>query len=196
MNSRRSLGVDLDGVLANQVIGVLPRVESIYGVVLTYNEIVDWRLPIEGNGLSSDIAKEIVAAQADREYVLSMPVHEGAREMLDELRGEFRIVVLTARSGDALEWSAEWLDQNDLPFDELTGSKEAMKSDHGVDALVDDFLGNVEDFLQKATGPCVLVDQPWNRNGRDELSEYVAAKRLATVTSLRDVPSALAQLRQ
>jgi hypothetical protein len=71
-----------------------------------------------------------------------------------------------------------------------------MKSDHGVDALVDDFLGNVEDFLQKATGPVVLVDQPWNRNGRDELSEYAAANRLATVTSLRDVPSALAQLQQ
>lgn len=196
MSSRRSLGVDLDGVLANQVIGVLPRVESTYGVVLTYDEIVDWRLPIEGNGLSSDIAREIVAAQADREYVLSMPVHEGAREMLDELRGKFRIVVLTARGGDALGWSAEWLDQNDLPFDELTGSKEAMKSDHGVDALVDDFLGNVEDFLQRAAGPVVLVEQPWNRNSRGELSEYVAANRLATVTSLRDVPAALAQLQQ
>ena len=38
-----------------------------------------------------------------REYVLTMPVHEGAREMLEELRREFRIVVLTARSGEALE---------------------------------------------------------------------------------------------
>jgi uncharacterized HAD superfamily protein len=194
MNSRRSVGVDLDGVLANQVIDVLPRVEASYGVVLSYDDIVDWRLPIVGAEGSSDIAKEIVAAQADREYVLTMPVHEGAREMLEELRREFRIVVLTARSGDALQWSFEWLNQNELPFDEVTGAKEAMKSEHGVDGLVDDFLGNVEDFLTKATGPVVLVDQPWNRIGREAFSDYAAAKRLATVTSLRAVPAALAEL--
>jgi uncharacterized HAD superfamily protein len=133
-------------------------------------------------------------AQADREYVLTMPVHEGAREMLEELRREFRIVVLTARSGEALEWSVEWLTLNELPFDEVTGSKEAMKSEHGVDALVDDYLGNVEDFLKKATGPVVLVDQPWNRVGRNTLSKYVAGKRLAAVTSLDAVPPALAEL--
>jgi uncharacterized HAD superfamily protein len=196
VNSRRSVGIDLDGVLANQVIGVLPRVESAYGVSLAYDDIVDWRLPIEGNGLSSDIAKEIVAAQADREYVLTMPVHDGAREMLDELSREFRIVVLTAREGDALAWSREWLERNELPFDEVAGGKEAMKSEHGVDALVDDYLGNVKEFLEKATGPVVLVDQPWNREGRDALSEYVAAKRLATVTSLGEVAPALAQLRR
>jgi uncharacterized HAD superfamily protein len=194
MNGRRSVGVDLDGVLANQVIGVLPRVKATFGVVLTYDEIVDWQLPIEGNGLSSDIAKEIVAAQADRAYVLTMPVHEGAREMLDELGRKFRIIVLTARSGDALDWSVEWLRLNDLPFDDLAGSKEAMKSEHGVDALVDDYLGNVEEFLKNTTGPAVLVDQPWNQLNRDELSEYAAANRLATVSRLSDVPSSLAQV--
>jgi hypothetical protein len=82
----RSLGVDLDGVLANQVVGVLPRIEANYGVVLRYEDVVHWRLPISGTGSSTDIAAEIVAAQSDREYVLSMPVHDGAQEILDELR--------------------------------------------------------------------------------------------------------------
>jgi uncharacterized HAD superfamily protein len=194
MNARRSVGVDLDGVLANQVVGVLPRVEEKYGVALTYDGIVDWQLPIVGVSLSSDIATEIVAAQTDRAYVLTMPLHQGAREMLNALRREFRIVVLTARSGDALEWSVEWLRLNELPFDELTGSKEAMKSEHGVDALVDDYIGNVEEFLKNTTGPAVLVDQPWNQKGRNALSEYVAANRLLSVNSLAAVPGALAHL--
>ena len=43
LSRRRSLGVDLDGVLANQIVGVLPLVEATYGVVLSYDEIVDWR---------------------------------------------------------------------------------------------------------------------------------------------------------
>jgi uncharacterized HAD superfamily protein len=181
-------------VLANQVIGVLPRVESAYGVALTYDDIVDWQLPIVGPDLSSDIAKEIEAAQTNREYVLTMPVHDGAREMLQELGRDFRIVVLTARSGDALEWSREWLQTNGLPFDEVTGSQEAMKSEHGVDALVDDYHRNALDFLENTAGPVVLIDQPWNRAERDLLSQYIEANRLRIVTSLSAVPAALAEV--
>lgn len=190
----RSVGIDLDGVLANQVVGVLPRIEATYGVVLTYDDVVHWRLPIEGAGASTDIAAEIVAAQTTRDYVLAMPVHAGARQMLEALARDFRLVVLTARSGDALEWSIEWLHANDLPFDQLAGSTEAKKSLHGVDALVDDYTGNVAEFLGNASGPAVLVDQPWNRDDRSSLSEYVLAQRLAVVTKLADVPAALRTL--
>jgi 5'(3')-deoxyribonucleotidase len=195
MNDRfRSIGVDLDGVLANQVVGVFPRIKANYGVVLRYEDIVQWQLPINGAGLPTDIAKEIAAAQADPEYVLTMPVHHGARQMLEELRRDFRVVVLTARSGEALKWSVKWLELNGLPFDDLAGSAEAKKSLHGVDALVDDYLRNVEEFLTNATGPAVLVDQPWNRIERDALASYVSAKRLAVVTTLTEVPVVLGQL--
>ena len=64
----------------------------------------------------------------------------------------------------------------------------------GVDALVDDYVGNVEEFLKNAAGPAVLVEQPWNRLGREPLSDYVSANRPATVTSLSAVPDVLAQL--
>jgi uncharacterized HAD superfamily protein len=189
----RSLGVDLDGVLANQVVGVLPRIYSKYGLALRYEDITHWRLPIRVGGVRTDIATEIVTAQSDREYVLSMPVHEGAREMLDELHGEFRLIVLTARSGDALRWSKEWLRLNSLPYDAIAGSEEAKKSLHGVNALVDDYLGNVDEFLTNTSGPAILVDQPWNRDDRDDVLNR-AIHRLVVVSNLRDVPGALAEL--
>jgi hypothetical protein len=90
-----SLGVDLDGVLANQVIGVLPRIKTEYGVELAYDDVIHWRLPIvPTNGReATNIADEIVAAQNDRVYVLSMPLHAEAHQMLDMLRERFRIVV-------------------------------------------------------------------------------------------------------
>lgn len=190
LRSSRSVGVDLDGVLANQIDLVLPRIHSKYGVTLSYDDVTDWRLAIG----STDIAKEIVAAQTDRSYVLSMPVHAGAREMLEDLRTDFRIVVLTAREATALDWSLEWLRRNCLPFDEIAGSAEAKKSLHGVDALVDDYLGNIEEFLRNASGPAVLVDQPWNRSGREALALPENSGRLATVTSLFDVPPTLRRL--
>lgn len=189
-SGRRSLGIDLDGVLANQIDGVLPRIRELYGLALTYEDITDWQLPIG----ATDIAKEIVASQTERDYVLAMPAHAGAREMLEAVGETYRIVVLTARKGDALEWSAEWLNQHSLPFDDLVGSSEAKKSLHGVDALVDDYLGNIEEFLVNASGPAILVDQPWNRVGRDDLAQFVESRRLATVTSLSDVAGTLAEL--
>jgi uncharacterized HAD superfamily protein len=183
-----AVGVDLDGVLADQVTGVLPRIRDSYGITLTYDDVTHWRLPIG----PTDIAKEIVAAQEDRDYVLTMAAHPGAREMLEALRERYRIVVLTARAGDALKWSVEWLHSNSLRFDEIVGSEEAKKSLHGVDALVDDYLGNVEEFLTNTSGPAVLVDQPWNRAGRDVVDEFRG--RVAVVTSLRSVADALAGL--
>lgn len=93
-----------------------------------------------------------------------------------------------------MEWSVQWLRLNELPFDDLAGSEEAKKSLHGVDALVDDYLGNVEEFLTNSTGPAVLVDQPWNRDGRDALSEYVSTGRLGAVRTLGEVPAALRAL--
>jgi uncharacterized HAD superfamily protein len=191
---RPSLGVDLDGVLANQIVGVLPRIYANYGVELTYEDITHWRLPIQSARVSTDIATEIVAAQTEREYVLSMPVHPGARQMLEALQQDFRIIVLTARAGDTLSWSAEWLRRNSLPFDEIAGSAEAKKSLHGADALVDDYLGNVEEFLMNTSGPAVLIDQPWNRAERDALASFVSAGRLATVSALNEVPPAITEL--
>jgi uncharacterized HAD superfamily protein len=90
------------------------------------------------------------------------------------------VVVLTARAGDALAWSVEWLKENELPFDEIAGSEEAKKSLHGVDVLVDDYLGNVEEFLENASGTVVLVDQPWNRAERatlDRVCVFGSARR-------------------
>jgi uncharacterized HAD superfamily protein len=115
-------------------------------------------------------------------------------ECSTSFRERFRIVVLTARSGDALRWSEEWLQLHDLPFDELAGSAEAKKSLHGVDALVDDYLGNIEDYLTMTPGPTVLVDQPWNRDGRDRLDAFVRGGRLRVVTALEEIPKSLAQL--
>jgi hypothetical protein len=65
---------------------------------------------------------------------------------------------------------------------------------NGVDALVDDYLGNVSEFLTNSHGPAVLVDQPWNRTGRDELASYVSERRVDVVTALGDVPRTLALL--
>lgn len=181
--SERTVGVDLDGVLANQIEGVLPRIRELYDVALTYDDITDWQLATG----PSDIAVEIVKSLKDESYVTGMPVHAGAKEMLDCLRKRHRVVIITARGEHALEWSERWLRSNELQYDEIIGAKEAKKSLHGTDALVDDYLGNIQEFLASTRGVAVLVDQPWNRAGRDNLDRHLSQGRLAIALSLFDV---------
>jgi hypothetical protein len=97
-----------------------------------------------------------------------MPVHAGTSEMLYALTRDYRVVVLTARDGDPLKWSIDWLNLHALAFDEIVGSGEATKSRHGVDALVDDYLGNVAEFLANSHGgrPSSSISPGTAANGR------------------------------
>ena len=181
--TRLTIGVDVDGVLADQITGVLPLVKERHDVTLAYADITHWRLPFK----DSDIEKEILLAQQDRDYVVGMKVHEGAGRVLKFIRKTHRIAIITARRGEAgTPWTTEWLRKNGLPYDEVLASGEAKKSEHRADVLVDDFLGNIVEFLTNTKGVAVLVDQPWNRE-RDEVANYVKDGRLFVVSDLLEL---------
>jgi uncharacterized HAD superfamily protein len=179
-NRRPRIGVDVDGVLADQISNVLPLVAERHGVDLSYEDITDWQLPI---GSSSDIKEEILRALADEAYVVAMPVHLGARNFLDALSAVSEVTIVTARPNDARHATLEWLARNRLTYDHFINSKESEKGLHGTDVLVDDFLGNVAQFLQTTNGHAVLVDQPWNRK-RTSVDHWIKAGRLFVVDGL------------
>ena len=180
---RLAVGIDVDGVLADQITGVLPRIGERHDVMLTYDDITDWCLPIK----DTDIKREILCAQEDRSYVIDMPVHEGAGRLLRVIGKVHRVVVITARKGNAaIPWTTEWLKKNGLAYDEVIASSEAQKSTHRTDVLIDDFVGNIDEFLKNTKGIAVLVDQPWNRN-RQVLEAFGWEERLFIVSGLLEL---------
>jgi 5'(3')-deoxyribonucleotidase len=178
-----TIGIDVDGVLANQISGVLPRIQRRHGISLMYEDVSNWRLPI---GLT-DIAKEIEEAMGDSSYVLAMPIHDGAKAVLDLLYRSHTIRVITARPPDAQKWTQSWIDKNALSIDSLASVNEKGKSVFATDILVDDYLGNVEEYLSSTNGTAVLVDQPWNRE-RDCLKGYLDRGRVFVISSLCELP--------
>ena len=181
---RLAIGIDVDGVLADQITGVLPRIAERHDVTLAYDDIVDWCLPIK----DSDIKREILRAQEDRSYVIGMPVHEGAGRLLRAIGRAHRLVVITARKGNAaIPWTTEWLKRNGLAHDEVIASSEAQKSTHRTDVLIDDFVGNIDEFLKNTKGIAVLVDQPWNRDRRVLEEIFGREKRLFIVSDLLEL---------
>ncbi|WP_172834354.1 5' nucleotidase, NT5C type [Nitrospira japonica] len=176
------LGIDIDGVLANQIHGVLPRIKARSGISLRYDEISEWRLTVG----DSDIAREIEAALTDDEYVLNMPVHKGARAMSDKLYERNRIILLTARPSASRAATKQWLSSKGFSYDELVNAKEQKKSFYGVDVLVDDYIQNILDYLQNSNGLAILVSQPWNQD-RTALKPWLSTRRLFIVNDLSRV---------
>lgn len=176
------LGIDIDGVLANQIHGVLPRIKARSGISLSYDEISEWRLTVG----DSDIAREIEAALADDEYVLNMPVHKGARTMADKLYEKNRIILLTARPSTSRAATKQWLSNKGFSYDELVNVKEQKKSFYGVDVLVDDYIENILEYLQKSNGLAILVSQPWNQD-RTALKPWLSTRKLFIVNDLSRV---------
>jgi uncharacterized HAD superfamily protein len=177
---RLNVGIDVDGVLADQITDVLPLVKARHNVTLGYADITDWQLPIK----DSDIKREILRAQESREYVLGMRVHEGAKRTLAFLHKNHRLIIITARQGEAgAKWTTEWLQQHNLPYDEVIAGSEAKKSEHRTDVLVDDFIGNIDEFLTNTLGVAVLVDQPWNQE-RTNLERFINEGRLFVISTL------------
>lgn len=173
------VGFDVDGVLGDQVEGVLPRIQRRHGIELSHDEVTDWRLPI-GN---SSIDVEIVAAMDDPEYILRMPVHPEARGVLEKLFDENEILVLTARPSGTSEWTEQWLMNSALPYDKIFNVKEQKKSLYATDVLVDDYLGNVSEYLSNTDDGAVLVNQPWNQE-RPHLEDWIKEGRLHVVNGL------------
>jgi hypothetical protein len=61
------------------------------------------------------------------------------------------------------------------------------KSQLATDILIDDYIGNIKEFLDGTNGFAILLDQPWNRN-RPDLLHFMQNGRLLVISSLRQLP--------
>ena len=86
----------------------------------------------------------------------------GAKRVLQQLQGEYRIVLITARRPTARPQTLAWLEEHDVPFDELHHAKDKTDVAEGIVLAVDDHPEHVSDYLEQGIR-VFLMDQPWNR---------------------------------
>lgn len=180
-----TIAVDVDGVLANQISGILPLIKQMHGVDLRYDDVTDWRLKIA----DTSIDKIIVNKLEERSYVLSMPLHVGAKKALDLLIRRRYIAIATARPPASDKWTQEWLSKHVISYDRFYNLKEGGKHNatEDFDVLIDDHIGNIEAFLEGHSGKAVLFSQPWNQN-RHNLISFIDEGRLKIAREWAEVP--------
>ena len=88
-----------------------------------------------------------------------MPAIAKASDSVNTLIRKYRIVIVTARAPLSDSWTKSWLSKNDIPYDAYVNVKEGSKQNIDFDAsiLIDDYLGNIEEFLQQSDGVAILV---------------------------------------
>ena len=91
-----------------------------------------------------------------------LPLVPDARRVLQQLREDYRIVLITARRPTARPQTLAWLEEHGVPFDELHHAKDKSDVAEGIVLAVDDHPEHVSDYLEQGVR-VFLMDQPWNR---------------------------------
>lgn len=153
------IGIDIDGVLADQVSPVLHLLEEEHGIQMEYNDVEQYREPIPG--LEINIYNAITSAQEDEDHVLNLPVLEGAIEGVSKLQklGD-EIWMITSRSTRIRPATEQWLADNELGYDKLV-FVEKPKSMTETDLLIDDHHKELLQFLETGR-PGIMYRHPWN----------------------------------
>src|SRR2546428_1323530 len=104
------VGIDVDGVLGDQVSPVLVRIQNRKKIALgfTKEKIASWNQAING----SSIDKEIEEALLDPEFVREMPVIPGSTAAMADLRKTFHVVITTSRPLETESETVSWLKRN------------------------------------------------------------------------------------
>lgn len=183
------VGIDIDGVLGEQVPLVLTRIQQRknLGIGLVKGDITKWDCPID----DSRIDREIEEALLDTEYVREMPVVSGSTTVMTELRKRFHIVIASSRPVEADSETIAWLKRNfSGSYHEYVNTRQIGKEKLGIKVLVDDYAENAKRFALES-GTVLLFSQPWNREEDEDMKNLMHAGKVIRCNDWKDVKEKL-----
>ncbi len=187
------LGVDVDGVLGEQIPALLDRVRAANGLAkeLSKGDITEWAFAFDG----TDIASEMEKALLDANFVSQMPIVADASAALKALYEHVHIVIATSRPLATQIATEAWLKKN-FCFHEVANTRETGKAVLGLEFLIDDNLDNIRTFL--ATGGfAILFSQPWNGKAETDadLHQFFSENRVVRCSNWKEVTQTVDQFR-
>jgi len=183
------VGVDVDGVLGDQVSHVLNRLHGQGKAAnLQKHDITDWNYPLDG----SDIALEIEKALLDKTFVKEMPVVAGSIDAMEDLYRKFHVVVATSRPKETESETIEWLRRN-FRFHEYVNARDIGKENLGLDVLIDDNMDNIKAFAA-SSHYALLLSQEWNRIEDSIIKELLKSKKAIRCSDWNEVKKRLNEI--
>ena len=155
------IAIDIDSTLHDYWAQVAEAVRRRFGVTLPYEEQVTWEVTL----LRPEQVRAAVIETHGEKHVLAAEPYPGAVEAVRAWKDAGHFIHVTShRATDCHPWTAAWLDQIGLPYDELYCSFDKVTHcrEIGIDLLVDDSPRNLERALEAGMRAATLL-HPWNR---------------------------------
>jgi len=154
------IAVDIDGVLADQVSAVLKEIEKEYGQTYSKSDINRAHWSFAGIEIWTEIARLL----ADPEYVMRVPLVEGAQNAIKKLSGH-DLLVVTARRLNAEEATRRWLQAHFPCLKQYHRARTGTKHNVPSDVLIDDLDLNIVEFVKSDPDRRgILFLHPWSLN--------------------------------
>jgi len=166
----RRIAVDVDGVLSDVAGHILPILNEKYGTNYKYDDVNCWDFLI--NGVS--IGKYMKEYFFNQDFLLTTPEIDGAKEAIEEISKENRIVIATGRPEYTRGYTHLWLNGR-FVFDKVVFTNKKTVQSTGCDILIDDYSKYINDFSDSG-GKTIQLLQPWNKDYISEKADYVATK--------------------
>lgn len=171
--SRKTVGVDVDGVLANLAQNLLDHINARHDMSLTEADLLDYgiesMLPPEKRDGFWDEIRAI-------DHHSSMRLYDGAQEGFTKLCEAFDVYIITTPMDGAETWThnrERWLAQRfNVPSHKIVHT--AAKYLCGVDALIDDHIVNIDKWKKRnPNGTSILWRRPWNGKGTQHADHHI-----------------------
>jgi len=170
------IGVDLDDVLGESMFALVKFSNDIYGTSLKMQDIKTYNLIEILGGTKKEVQEKLHRFHTTFYGEYEKPVKE-AREILEKIKKNNELYVITGRFSDIREETNKWIDNNfpnifskiyfsnEVVFDGATSFKKKVCDKLKIDIFIEDNLANAIECY----GPnrkVFLFDRPWNQTDK------------------------------
>jgi len=152
------IAVDIDGVLGDVVSSALPRLNKEFGADYEKSDVTEWNFPVNGVSIGAHLKRYF----ADPVFLLTVPVIEHSKRVINYLMKDHEAVIVTGRPGYAKRYTYMWLVDN-FRFNNVIFTSDKTVQKTGCDVLIDDHRGYLNKF-RASGGKTIQFVQPWNQN--------------------------------
>jgi len=175
------IGIDLDDVLCQTMRAVIKFHNNIYETNLKIDDVINYSLCKIWGGTEEETTKKIHEFHKT-DYAKNIKPVKGAREILEKIKINNELYIITARPFDAIGETEEWVQDHfpnifskiyftDQPYENTANiTKEKICNDIGIDIFIEDNLKNALK-CRCADRKVYLFDYQWNQT--DKLTDGV-----------------------
>ncbi|HHT9130869.1 MAG TPA: 5' nucleotidase, NT5C type [Candidatus Tripitaka californicus] len=158
------VGVDVDGVLADQMGAVLRILNALHEERYTVEQVTGWGAPMQLYHISeSDLLRHMEEAWAHRDVGWLVDSHEVWLLMRRLGRYSHTFHILSKRTPKSWPYVLPWLCAPQLPLASISFLTEGSKFSYPIDILIDDNPKCAQE-APRWKKQLILVDQPWNQH--------------------------------